>query len=317
MSDDTKQHNDLTSDDDGGDTAIRNLYHKASNEEPSAQLDATIIAQARQAAGRQTPSQVRTHKWYVPFSVAATLVISTSLVVLMMSKEPEMDVGTVEISQLDRQKAFSPAIPSRRESVASLSEDIVPLKKEDSISSLGKQLSEPTVADSVSEFAASNVFEEEAKSPAIKGSVNELASITSLSEKRQLKSETEGSINTVEGELSDFRMSAAPKTSMAKLNQDSVETKVIESDVSCNEFNQNKCLNSLHCTLELDKENDNYLCRSSNNHCEQNYLQYSGSGKECKVKRNCEFLPSKCYCPPGKICECEGGNPAQCRLIEK
>ncbi len=67
-----------------GDSALSRLYRHDSHEEPNAQLDATILAEARRSLARTSHvahSPFARH-WVVPTSLAAVLVLSVSIVLL-------------------------------------------------------------------------------------------------------------------------------------------------------------------------------------------------------------------------------------------
>lgn len=70
------------------DPRLAAAYRAASGEEPPAQLDAAIRAAARREvdAGPARPSMARSRNWGVPLSLAAVVVLSVS-VVLMMQQE--------------------------------------------------------------------------------------------------------------------------------------------------------------------------------------------------------------------------------------
>ncbi len=67
-----------------GDSALSRLYRRDAHEEPNAQLDATILAEARRNLARTSRvahSPFARH-WVVPTSLAAVLVLSVSVVLL-------------------------------------------------------------------------------------------------------------------------------------------------------------------------------------------------------------------------------------------
>lgn len=65
-----------------GDSALARAYRETGREEPPAHLDAAILAQARAAAPRHGGKP----RWLMPLSLAATVVLSIG-VVLLMSKQ--------------------------------------------------------------------------------------------------------------------------------------------------------------------------------------------------------------------------------------
>jgi len=70
------------------DPRLERLYHEAANEAPPAHLDAAILAAARrevEARPRTLASTLR--RWHVPASVAAVVVVSVTLVILVREEE--------------------------------------------------------------------------------------------------------------------------------------------------------------------------------------------------------------------------------------
>lgn len=64
-----------------GDSPLSRAYRETGREEPPAHLDAAILAQAEAAVGTR-----RKPRWFMPLSLAATVVLSIG-VVLLMSRE--------------------------------------------------------------------------------------------------------------------------------------------------------------------------------------------------------------------------------------
>lgn len=65
-----------------GDSPLSRAYRETGREEPPAHLDAAILAQAKAAVGARR----RKPRWFMPLSLAATVVLSVG-VVLLMSRE--------------------------------------------------------------------------------------------------------------------------------------------------------------------------------------------------------------------------------------
>src|SRR3989344_7284036 len=65
-----------------GDSPLSRVYRETGREEPPAHLDAAILAQARAAGGARRNKP----RWFMPLSLAATVVLSIG-VVLLMSRE--------------------------------------------------------------------------------------------------------------------------------------------------------------------------------------------------------------------------------------
>lgn len=82
-----------------GDSALSRLYRRGASEQPDAQLDARIRARARDAVARKhrvAHSPFARH-WMVPTSIAAVLVLSVSVVLLMPepANEPGLEIDEV------------------------------------------------------------------------------------------------------------------------------------------------------------------------------------------------------------------------------
>lgn len=94
----------MSANDDLQDKELAALYRAASQEQPSAAVDARLLAAARAAgsAARTTTLPPRQRRWQVPFALAATVVLATSLVLLM----PDRDADELPVPgnpQSDRQ----------------------------------------------------------------------------------------------------------------------------------------------------------------------------------------------------------------------
>lgn len=71
------------------DPGIERLYREAAGETPPAHLDAFILAAARREAGARPRSIApKLRRWHVPVSIAAVLVVTVSLVVLVREERP-------------------------------------------------------------------------------------------------------------------------------------------------------------------------------------------------------------------------------------
>jgi hypothetical protein len=104
------------------DSAISALYRRASNEEPASHLDGRIMAVARRHATR------RTHRWWLPLSTAAVLVLA---VTLLLRHQQAPDELQEQFAQLEPAPAASapppvavpaapaaPATPRKEERIA-------------------------------------------------------------------------------------------------------------------------------------------------------------------------------------------------------
>lgn len=70
------------------DPRIERLYREAVREEPPARLDAAILAAARREVGAgPRPLASKLRRWHVPISIAAVVMVSVSLVILVREEE--------------------------------------------------------------------------------------------------------------------------------------------------------------------------------------------------------------------------------------
>lgn len=102
------------------DPRIERLYRETRREEPPARLDAAILAAARREVGagpRSLASKLR--RWHVPVSIAAVVMVSVTLVILMEEEEgkrnglPPVRAVPAEVAQesMERQIAATPSPP--------------------------------------------------------------------------------------------------------------------------------------------------------------------------------------------------------------
>ena len=79
------------------DARLDRLYREAAREAPPAHLDAPILAAARREVGARPRSLTSTlRRWHVPFSIAAVVIVSVSLVILV-SEEGGEQVGPAPV----------------------------------------------------------------------------------------------------------------------------------------------------------------------------------------------------------------------------
>ena len=72
------------------DPRLERLYREAAREGPPAQLDAAILAAARREVGaRPRPLSSALRRWHVPVSIAAVVVVTVSLVILVKEEGGE------------------------------------------------------------------------------------------------------------------------------------------------------------------------------------------------------------------------------------
>ena len=91
-----------------GDSPLSRAYRETGREEPPAHLDAAILAQAKAAAAPRRGSKPR---WLMPLSLAATVVLSIG-VVLLMSREGVTPVPMETPSPTPDDPVSKPAAPT-------------------------------------------------------------------------------------------------------------------------------------------------------------------------------------------------------------
>lgn len=96
------------------DPRIERLYREAARNEPPARLDAAILAAARRELGAgPRPLVSKLRRWHVPISIAAVVVVSVSLVVLVREEQGERidEVPVPAAAMPAEQRAAPPAPP--------------------------------------------------------------------------------------------------------------------------------------------------------------------------------------------------------------
>jgi hypothetical protein len=95
------------------DAALRRAYHAAAAEEPSATLDARILADAHRAVDRSRSSSGFARRWAVPVSIAATVVV-TAGIVLRLSEQDSSTTQSPPSATLRSATQASPTAEARR-----------------------------------------------------------------------------------------------------------------------------------------------------------------------------------------------------------
>lgn len=106
------------------DSRLEHLYREAARETPPAHLDAAILAAARREAGARPhslPSTLR--RWHVPVSIAAVVVVSVSLVILVSEEGGDQVVQAPPSTVTTR--AEQPAIPGTPQKLAEAAREVL------------------------------------------------------------------------------------------------------------------------------------------------------------------------------------------------
>ncbi len=146
----------ISSGDGERDEEVASLYRSSMRDEPPPALDAAIRAAAHRAVGaRPKPVSAMFRRWQVPFSIAAVVVVSASLVMVMREEAPDLVEPPHAESPLPApatrdatQGLSSPESEARRKSPANAQEGpALGLKppREHAAPSIGMRDTEPTV----------------------------------------------------------------------------------------------------------------------------------------------------------------------------
>lgn len=95
------------------DPRIERLYREAAREEPPARLDAAILAAGRREVGagpRSLASRLR--RWHVPVSIAAVVMVSVTLVILLREEEDKRN-GAPPVQAIPTPADWPAAPPAR------------------------------------------------------------------------------------------------------------------------------------------------------------------------------------------------------------
>jgi hypothetical protein len=99
------------------DPRLDRLYREAGRDTPPARLDAAILAAARRGAGARPRSLTSTlRRWHVPVSIAAVVIVSVSLVILVREEDGEQIVPAPVPAVAP--PAEQPAAPGRQPALA-------------------------------------------------------------------------------------------------------------------------------------------------------------------------------------------------------
>jgi len=331
------------------DKQISALYQKASAEQPPEHLDNAILAAAKREV-RAKPRAVSpfSTRWTLPFSLAAVVVLSVSVVTLVQ-KEPSME-ATGSADRLGQ--AAESALAHQEEKIAKLKTQAAAPQAESEISAVvsskkpvtsSKKLQSPERLAEPPPLLPSPQRETEIRVPS-SGLSAELTSKETLADSTPQPSEAVPLAETPKRlKLSRTTVPQEPKAEERKAdiaessdNEISTASAAIQpldesqqqpsrgvlafrlgsSEPACVLLAPKMCLQSPKCTYilsnESDEQDERYLCREAANHCEQGFDQLQGSKQSCESKPGCLFVPGHCNCLEAQPCDCQGKNPTQC-----
>ena len=97
------------------DPALDRLYREAAEETPPAHLDAAILAAARREVGaRPRALSQGLRRWYLPVSIAAVVIVSASLVILVRDEERVVALRRAEAPEAAMQRRIDEAAAARQ-----------------------------------------------------------------------------------------------------------------------------------------------------------------------------------------------------------
>lgn len=267
------------------------LYARGSSEQPSSVLDNAILDKARQATSKQASKTKDLSRWSNAVSIAAVLVVSVTLVMLVRKEAPEPTSITsqLDIVQDDMAAPLAKQLPERQKAETALGESReVPMTAMDSLA-LKKEMK-----------AKQQRNEEE------RAMDKSIAASPALSLKQEAPAQATSSAETISPKA------ISPKTMAAGIVGGNAQESIMEGK-SCSQLTEQECFSSAACTLTRNETGNGYQCRPAKDHCELLFRQSDGTKEICEAKAGCTYVPASCYCPPGVTCVCGGGEPAQCQ----
>ena len=262
------------------DKAVSSLYARGSTEQPSDTLDQAILDKARKATARQSARVHRFSGWPGAASIAAVLVVSVLVVMLVREEAPEPLSIASRPAAVQEEKAA--ATPSK----APPAPPEIPAER--------RKAEAPA-----------------AQSPATESKETARALTDRLEHYEEEEDQRQPPVD--EGALGKAT-TAAPATASGVVRGD-VQGFTSEGKV-CDQMSEQECLASAACTLTRNETAHGYQCRFAKDHCELLFRQSEENRESCEAKPECTYVPTSCYCPPGVTCECRGGEPAQCQKRE-
>lgn len=261
------------------DKAVSSLYARGSTEQPSDALNQAILEKAREATQRHAARTHRFSGWPGAASMAAVLVVSVLVVMLVREEAPE------PLSIANR-----PAAVQEKKAAATPSKNL------------------PAPPERLAE-------RRKAETPAAESNETSMALTDKLALNKEEKDQRQ---RPVEEEAMGKATTAAPVTAptsepMASIvARGDVQGFTSEGKV-CAQMTEQECFSSAACTLTRNETTHSYQCRFAKDHCELLFRQSEENRESCEAKTGCVYVPASCYCPPNVTCKCTGGEPAQCQ----
>jgi hypothetical protein len=290
---------DINDNDPTDDENLSSLYERTSTEQPSKLVDETILAKAKSEIKQLSKSSSYYPGWTQSFSVAAVIVLSVT-VVLMIDKESPVLLDISEpVSVIEQKIMKQDALEQETKTTDQF--------KEKKLAKTPARLQEKRQAKTGGFI--DNLTSSLAPSSESVAVINEVVTNKTVTAKARRKLEAPAMEADAEAaKLS--RPTQAPRAMMG-IVADRANEDVIEG-LSCQQLSEKACLESAACTLKKNKDSTSYRCLPAKDHCELMFRQSEGTKESCETKQGCEFIPAQCYCPPDLLCECADGEPNQC-----
>jgi hypothetical protein len=298
---------DINDNDPTDDKNLSALYDRASTEQPSKSVDAAITAKAKHYLGKTPRTSSYLPEWKQTFSIAAVLVLSVTVVLMIDSESPEIfeDSAPVVIEQ----KAVMEKKVTEKETLKQEIKTTGKLKqhKLDESPARPQEKRQPKKSGFMDNMTSSLT----PSSKTVTG-INEIVMNKAVPEKAKARKKLGAPAMEADAEVAKFARSVqAPRTMMGIVADSTDEDSAV--GLSCQQLAEKECLTSAACTLKKVIDTTSYQCLPANNHCELMFRQSEGTKESCETKQGCEFVPSQCYCHPDVKCVCGGGEPPQCR----
>ena len=257
------------------DKAVSSLYARGSTEQPSDALNQAILDKARKATARHATRAQRFSGWPGAASIAAVVVLSVLVVMLVREETPE-----------------PLSVPSR------------PAAIQEKKATAMQSKTSPAPPEQPAE-------RRKAETPMAQSNETPRALMDGLTLNKEEKDQQqrppkEGAL----GKATTTAPASAPMASGAARGD--MQGFTSEGKV-CARMTEQECLSSAACTLTKSKTANGYQCRFAKDHCELLFRQSEENRESCEDKTGCVYVPASCYCPPDVTCECNGGEPAQCQ----
>jgi hypothetical protein len=275
------------------------LYTRGSIEQPSKALDQAILDKARKATSQRSTKIKGYYPWQQAVSVAAVLVVSVTVVMLVRKEAPHPLSNTRQLAMVQEQqteaKPVTKPLPQPAKRQAETQKEVT-LPAENRVAPMALQ----------DLLAKKKRAQKEIKA------------------QRRIRARDRAMDKAIEASPAMAPAREAPtqeSISSGKISPNQLARGFVGGNVkglasegkTCTQLTEQECFTSAACSLTKSKTTQGYQCRPAKDHCELMFRQSDGTKESCEAKQGCVYLPASCYCPPGAECRCDGGEPSQCR----